>query len=103
MAKLTVIYWRDIPAQVVAKERRTSAKRQLTNRFEAAIDRSAMRAKMSKADDYIGEWRRSAPVDCSGDLEEVAEQAAQKLENEYTDNRLSTLIQNKGFELAAEE
>ena len=103
MAKLTVIYWRDIPAQVVAKERRTSAKRQLTNRFEAAIDRSAMRAKMAAADDYIGEWRRSAPVDCGDDLEQVAEQAAQQLETDYSDDRLSRLIQNKGFEMAAEE
>jgi hypothetical protein len=103
MGKLTVIYWRDIPAQVVAKERRTSAKRQLTNRFEAAIDRAAMRAKMSASDDYIGEWRRSAATACGDDLERAAEQAAQQLENDYTDDRLSALIQNKGFEMAAEE
>jgi Virulence factor len=103
MAKLTTIYWRDIPAQVIAKERRQSAKRQLTNRFEAAIDRAAMRAKMSAADDYIGEWRRGAPVDCDDDLERVVTQAAQAIEEKYNDECLKTLIQNKGFEAAVEE
>ena len=29
MAQLTVVYWRDIPAQVIVKQGRQSAKRQL--------------------------------------------------------------------------
>ena len=44
MAKKTIIYWRDIPSQVVVKQGRTSAKKQLNKRFMVAIDRAAMRA-----------------------------------------------------------
>ena len=33
MAELIVVYWRDIPAQVIAKRGRTAAKRQLSERF----------------------------------------------------------------------
>ena len=44
MAQLIVVYWRDIPAQVIVKRGRVTAKRQLTERFEKAIDRAAMRA-----------------------------------------------------------
>mgnify|MGYP002526148062 FL=1 len=44
MAKLTIVYWRDIPAQVIAKEKRNAAKRVLSERFEKAIDRAAMRS-----------------------------------------------------------
>ena len=50
MAKLTTVYWRDIPAQVIAKERRDTAKIVLTERFAEAIDKAAMRAKMAGTD-----------------------------------------------------
>ena len=49
MAQLTVVYWRDIPAQVIVKAGRKNAKVQLTERFEKAIDRAAMRAKLDGA------------------------------------------------------
>ena len=44
VAELTVIWWRDIPAQVTAKEGRTRAARELPPRFQEAIDAAAMRA-----------------------------------------------------------
>ena len=33
MANLTIVYWRDIPAQVIVKQGRTAAKRELMNDF----------------------------------------------------------------------
>ena len=53
MAKLTTVYWRDIPAQVIAKERRDAAKIVLTERFAEAIDKAAMRAQMAGTDAYL--------------------------------------------------
>ena len=44
MAKMTTVYWRDIPAQVIVKKGRESAKVMLSQRFQEAIDRAAMRA-----------------------------------------------------------
>ena len=44
VAELTVIWWRDIPAQVTAKEGRTRTARELPPRFQEAIDPAAMRA-----------------------------------------------------------
>ena len=44
MASLTIISWRDIPAQVVVKRGRETAKVQLSPRFQEAVDRAAMRA-----------------------------------------------------------
>jgi len=52
MAKKTIIYWRDIPSQVVVKQGRTSAKKQLTKRFMVAIDRAAMRAGRQGSTEY---------------------------------------------------
>ncbi len=64
MAQLTIVYWRDIPAQVIVKTGRQAAKRQLSERFEQAIDRAAMKAKLRDTDSYLAEWRRAAPVTC---------------------------------------
>ena len=40
MPEVTIVYWRDIPAQVIVGKGRHGAKRQLTERFEKAIDKS---------------------------------------------------------------
>ncbi len=98
MAQITVVFWRDIPAQVIVKAGRTSAKRQLSERFEKAIDRAAMRAKLRDSDSYLAEWRRAAPQDCGDDLENEADAAAARLESEYDDGRLRALIDAGGHE-----
>ena len=96
MAQLIVVYWRDIPAQVIVKRGRVSAKRQLAERFEQAIDRAAMRANLRDTDSYLAEWRRAEPVDCGDDLEAEAATAAQRLETDYDEARLKRLVDNGG-------
>ena len=97
MAELVVVYWRDIPAQVIAKRGRTAAKRQLSERFEKAIDRAAMRANLRDTDSYLAEWRRADPVDCGEDLEAEAATAAERLESEYDEARLTGLVDKGGI------
>src|SRR5215813_11758331 len=98
MAQLIVVYWRDIPAQVIVKRGRNAAKRQLAERFEKAIDRAAMRANLRDTDSYLAEWRRAEPVECGADLEAEAAAAAARLEAEYPDDRLSRLVAAGGLE-----
>ena len=97
MASLTILYWRDIPAQVIAKAGRTSAKRELPLRFTEAIDMAAMRSGAAATDDYLAAWRRGDPQPCGDDLEAEASAAASRLEAEYDKDRLKSLIDNKGF------
>ena len=96
MAEKVVVYWRDIPAQVIVKAGRKTAKRQLSERFEQAIDRAAMRAKLTGTDAYLEQWRRADPVPCGDDLEAEAAAAAEALEAEYTAERLRELVANGG-------
>ena len=42
MPDVTIVYWRDIPAQVIVGKGRRGSKVQLPERFEQAIDRAAM-------------------------------------------------------------
>ncbi len=72
MASLTILYWRDIPSQVIVKAGRQSAKRELPERFIRAIDAAAMRAGATSADAYLADWRRAEPTPCGDDLEAEA-------------------------------
>ncbi len=95
MAKLTTVYWRNIPAQVIGKERRETAKIVLSNRFAEAIDKAAMRAKMVGTDAYLEQWRREV-VNCGRDLQAAVDAAAETLEHDFDDARLEQLISNAG-------
>jgi hypothetical protein len=95
---LTTIWWRDIPAQVVAKDRRQAHKIVLHPRFQVAIDRAAMQAGKRSANDYIEEWRREAKP-CGDDLEAIASAESARLEAEYTKEVLARLIAAGGVDL----
>lgn len=97
MALLTIVYWRDIPAQIVVKAgRRSVARRELGLRFTEAIDMCAMRSGATDSGDYLDEWRRGDAVEVGSDLEAEAERAANDIEAQYTKNRLKQLIDNGG-------
>ncbi len=98
MANLITVFWRDIPAQVIAKERRTSAKVELTPRFSEAIDHAAMRGDAKSTDAYLEDWRR-VTTPCGDDLQAEADAAAARLEQEYDKERLLALIKNDGREV----
>jgi hypothetical protein len=97
VAQLTVVYWRDIPAQVIVKQGRRAAKRQLPERFEQAIDRCAMKVGARDTDAYLAEWRRGAPVPVEGDLDALAAAEATRLETEFDPERIKALIANGGW------
>ena len=98
MSLLTIISWRDIPAQVIVKKGREAAKVQLSLRFQEAVDRAAMRAGKGSSDAYLADWQRSAPRTCGDDLKAEAAAEAARLEARYTDEELERLIRAKGVD-----
>lgn len=96
MPQVTIVYWRDIPAQVIVKKGRKSAKRELSKRFIEAIDLCAMRTKATESDAYMEAWRKSDPIEADGELEVLAQENATLLENEYDETALKTLIRSGG-------
>jgi hypothetical protein len=97
MPDVTVVFWRDIPAQVIVGKGRRGSKVQLSERFEKAIDRCAMKIGAKDADDYLAEWRKAAPYEVEGEPEAVAAAEAARLEAEYDTERLKTLINAEGW------
>ena len=97
MAQMVIVSWRDIPAQVIVGKGRGARKVQLSERFEQAIDRCAMRVGARDAEAYLAEWRKSAPVEVAGSDEDVAKSTAARLEAEYDADRIRDLVANDGW------
>ena len=96
MPDVTIVYWRDIPAQVIVGKGRRGHKVQLEERFEQAIDRAAMKVGAKDADAYLADWRKAAPYTVDGDPQEVAKAEAARLEAEYDSEKIKQLIANDG-------
>ena len=96
MPQLITIYWRDIPSQVIAKQGRKSAKVKLSERFQEAIDKAAMRAGRQGSDQYLEDWRR-AYEDCGPDLEAAANTRTKTLEEQFSDEELKRYVKAKGL------
>ena len=97
MPEVTIVYWRDIPAQVIVGKGRRGTKAPLPERFEQAIDRCAMSVGARDTDAYLAEWRKADPYPVDGDPAEVAEAEAVRLETEYDQARIKALIDNEGW------
>jgi len=97
MAAVTIVYWRDIPAQVIVGKGRRGAKAPLPERFEQAIDRAAMKIGAKDSDAYLSEWHKVTGDDVDGVPDELARQTAEKIDRDYDPARLKTLIENDGW------
>lgn len=98
MNDVTIVYWRDIPAQVIVGKGRRGTKRPLPERFEQAIDRAAMKVGAAETDAYLAEWRKVVTGQAEGDPAEVADAEVARIDAEYDKDRLKALITNDGRE-----
>lgn len=95
----TLVYWRDIPSQVIIRRGRARGKAMLPARFQEAIDRAAMRAGRGGSEEYIADWRReTVTFQGGGDLAELAMIEAGQLAAGYDDERLKRLVASFGEE-----
>lgn len=95
MPKLTTIYWRDIPAQVIGQQGRKRYKKELPERFALAIDRAAMRAGRGSSDAYLEDWRRESEP-CGADVEAAVDAQVKILESQFNEDRLETVVKAGG-------
>lgn len=102
MPKLITIYWRDIPAQVMGRARGDKHRVELSQRFQVAIDRAAMRAGRGSSDAYLEDWRRVTEM-VTGDLAKQVRQRADELEAAFDDERLERIVKAGGVRADAED
>ena len=69
MARVTILYWQEIPSVVEARDRSGRHKIELSQRFQELIDLVAMKKKMVGTDEYLIQWNKGAPTEHDGDSE----------------------------------
>ena len=100
MPRLDVV-WRDIPSHILIKRGRERGKYLLEHRFQAAIDRAAMRAGKGGSDAYLDEWRRNTTsIESDESAQALAMAIGKEIEAQVTDAMLETWVKNKGFDEA---
>lgn len=97
-AQYQLIYWRDIPSQVKAKDGRRRISKPLSDRFMQSIDAAAMQSGDTNTDDYLQQWRQTEWQTIEGDAEAFLDALVAKIEAEYSGKRLSDLVKNGGWE-----
>ncbi len=97
MADVTIVYWRDMPAQVIVGKGRRGTKRPLPERFEQAIDRAAMKSGAAESDAYLEGFRKADPYSVEGDDADVAGAEVARIDAEFDTERLKALIANDGW------
>jgi len=98
MTDAIVIYWREIPTQIVIGSGRKAVKRPLADRFLVAVDRAAMVEGLTGTDDYLDEWKKMPTQAPDLPPEEAAEALATEIETEYPAERLANLAKHGGIE-----
>ena len=83
MARVTVVYWQEIPSMVEAREGRARHKVALSARFQELIDTAAMRRRLAGTDAYLLQWSRGEPVEHAGEARAAAEAVAAGIEARY--------------------
>jgi hypothetical protein len=73
----------------------TTARRELSERFQKAIDAAAMKAGLVDSDAYLEEWRRESRP-CGDDLEAEVTAEAERLEQAYTRETLLAVTRAGG-------
>lgn len=98
MAELTVIRWRDIPMQVVARGGGgQSARALLPDRFQEAVDAAAMVAGLIGSDDYTEQMRMDTR-ECGDDLQHEVDAMTVRILSEWDDDMLKAAIRAGGVQ-----
>jgi hypothetical protein len=94
-ATVEIILWRDIPAQVIAREGGDVHREEMAQRFQLAIDQAATRAGLVAADAYLGEWRKERRTGAGTAEAAVAAEVA-RMDLTFTDEVLARYVANEG-------
>jgi len=96
MGKLITVFWRDIPSHIIFKTKSGKFKKQMSPRFEKAIDRAAMRAGKGSSDAYMADWRREIVKIKTDDPQSIVDQEIELLEQMFSNDLLEKTVKSKG-------
>ena len=97
MGKLITVFWRDIPSHIIFKTKSGRFKKQMSPRFEKAIDRAAMRAGKGSSEAYMADWRRDIRNIKADNPKSIVDKEIELLETMFSDDLLEKTVKSKGI------
>lgn len=79
MATYRILYWQDIPSQIVASGDDGEVSFPLPQKFLERIDEVAIERGISGSDEYLDQWKWGDDQDRDGSAQEVAEAVVAEL------------------------
>lgn len=91
MARVRIMFWKEIPYAVRAQDAAGQANRSLPQAFQEAIDQAAMNTGETSAEAYQAGFHWGAPEEQPGTAVEAADAAVATLVADYPAERLAAL------------
>ena len=95
MAKVQIMYWKDIPYAVRASDGKGRVSRQLPREFEAVVDAAAMAEGATEQSAYQAGFRWGAAEERPGTAADVAEAVVSDIIAAYPSQRLAKLAKRQ--------
>jgi len=83
MAKYRITYWKHIPTSFMVEGDGRTIKKQLSQKFQNAIDAYAMATGSTSTEEYAKQYKRGDWIERAGTPEEVAQALLAELEAEF--------------------
>ena len=98
LAKVRIMYWKEIPVQVQAQDDSGTVSRQLDPRFQEGVDAVAMFDGSVGTDDYLMAWEWGDFQELGGSAEDAADETAEKLNSRFPDDFVARIrdLQREG-------
>jgi hypothetical protein len=80
MATYKVLYWQEIPSQIVAEDSENEVSLPMSAKFMERIESAAMSRGLAGSDDYLAQWNWGDAEVRDGTADEVAQAVKAELE-----------------------
>jgi hypothetical protein len=82
MATYRILYWQEIPSQVVASDDDGEVSLPMPQTFLERIDEAALARGLAGGDDYLAQWNWGDDEDRAGSAQDVAEAVISELQGQ---------------------
>ena len=86
MAEVRILYWKEVPSQVQARDDRNEFSVLLQERFQQGIDSIAMQDGSFGTDQYLDGWQWGDYKKIKGSADDVSKTLAKTIEENYPKN-----------------
>ena len=83
MARVRIMYWKEIPVQVQGEDASGQVSRRLDDRFQEGVDAISMIDGSSGSEDYLMAWEWGEYTEAEGGAQDVADSVAARFNREF--------------------